>query len=462
MGEGGHQSSNFEFNFANPGFTRIGDEDVDAFDQPMKSHQNNYNKTVVSATSANTTTTYYPDFTGSREVGIDVGPGSPDTSRLAKSSASITNPATVPPELPPLPAVPKYSIGVIKSSVETAGQKPDISKSQASKLSKNQSDDDEQDDEINFSYFDMYKKGALPVEEPKKVDHQSTPVKNSEPGNEPDDSQTNWEEAEREEEEEAHNESELPDDSDLQNIFSKDIEESLPELFGSYKSSAVNLNSVATTESTSEKKLFAPNVVAGKTAKTGAELDVVRSRGALGFNQHDKLAIHRIPETETENDDYNEDAEDEHEDDEEESSSYSSFKNANTLDKLKPKPALKVTMLDSSATTDVGDDGGDNMSESQSSTASSSTSSSSSSSSDEYEFKSPIRKNHKIKMATPVSSNVPRITEEPEIVNDDQQNDDDDDPFSPDSNNIQTVNSFFNNGTNLKSESDYFFLNGIG
>lgn len=141
-------------------------------------------------------------------------------------------------------------------------------------------------------------------------------------------------------------------------------------------------------------------------------------------------------------------------------------------------------MMDSSATTDVGDvgDEGDgdgdvghsgerekNMSGSQSLSASaSSTNSSSSSSSDEYDFKSahPVDSKNdmksassasKPKMATPVNSaNAIRLSEEPHVIN-----------GRPNNNTTGTFHTdnhlnFFKNGTSLKSESDYFFLNGIG
>lgn len=455
LGDGQRHATDYDYNFANAGFSRFGDEDMDASGpggggmgggHPNKSMNmntsNNYSRTVTSAASAHTMTTYYPDFTGSREVGIDVGPltagvsGEPargvalittNTALAGHASSSsttrnnnnnnnnssnpfdnISRPSPIPPELPPLPALPKYSsasllgnksngdLSLVSSRIVINDDRS-ANKSQVSRMPSDSSDDDDpdqnNDDDINFSYFDMYKKGIVVSDEAtknkpaisgeiasfgQKTSNNNNNISNKSPQMMRKSVQFETERAvkseeEREEEEAEQDQSgrQIEDDdehaqavrgdkhkaeedeadeepeSESQNIFSKDIEESLPELFGSYKSSsAVNLvNSLANTVESpassstvdQHRKLFAPNsVVVGKSVKpVVGELDIVRSRDGGGTftnsppqsqtsslqspslnNKNDKLAIHRIPETETENDEYNEDAEDEHEDDE--------------------------------------------------------------------------------------------------------------------------------------------------
>jgi hypothetical protein len=213
----------------------------------------------------------------------------------------------------------------------------------------------------------------------------------------------------------------IEEDQEIHDIFSKDIEESLPELFGSYKSSTVNLNLAENVE----KKLAPSAMPNGLSKPKPVEIDVVRSRGALGFSSQDKLG-HKI-ETETENDDYNEDAEDEEEEEEEEeSSSYSSFKNANKLDKL-PKQAIKVTNVVDSTTDSAGN--------------------ASTSSSDEYDYKS-IDKN-----AFKKATSVAKLNDEQIIANGES--------FHVNGNHLNGNGGFYN-GSVYKSESDYFFHNGIG
>jgi hypothetical protein len=135
------------------------------------------------------------------------------------------------------------------------------------------------------------------------------------------------EEEEEEEEEDLRTETETTQNgggSESHNIFSKEnIEESLPELFGSYKSST---NMISSTENSSSMNVKPPNLIVGNMSgtKQAGELDVLRARGAhSGTASTDKFMMmasaaasrhYTIPETETENDDYNEDAEDEDDD----------------------------------------------------------------------------------------------------------------------------------------------------
>ena len=85
--------ANFEFNFNNAGFSRL-----DEFPNSVTNH--------------NSPNTYYTDFTGSREVGIDVGPfvadggGSSSDDKMAVVSKKSSQ--TTLPELPPLPDPPKF------------------------------------------------------------------------------------------------------------------------------------------------------------------------------------------------------------------------------------------------------------------------------------------------------------------------------------------------------------------
>lgn len=595
FGDGQRHTSEFDFNFANAGFSRFGDEDIDATGggggggggghHLSNNHKimnnnsmNNYTRTTTAGTSASvsahTSTTYYPDFTGSREMGIDVGgpmsmspsgggdimimgsatSGNPNRSNLFDRPNSSAN---IPPELPPLPTVPKYPV-LLKSNGDISKLVVNDTRTQTNnnKSSIMASDSDEEkeagnnedSDDINFSYFDIYKKGIVVSDEATKTTKPLIPANEaaasasiaailtsvankttyqlpkSEDEKEEEEAENQSPHIEDEDDDEdvsaaaeaaaakalrEEAESQADEESESNNIFSKDIEESLPELFGSYKSSVVNLNSMATTTNTdsvvsSHKMMFAPNSVVSKTGAGGktSELDVVRSRGTLGGGPSSKNSIiHRIPETETENEEYVEDAEDEHEDDEDESSSTYSLQN-------KPKQALKVTsgssgggvggvnvginnMLDSSATTDVGGDDQMNGSRSSPSSSSSASSPSSASSSDEYDYKTgdgnpdvgspggktkkPPKTNLIIKAAKPVG---PRINEEI-LASVNESGGVDDDPFSsmssPNSNNnnynnnttgttinVLNNNNYFANGNNLKSESDYFFLNGIG
>ena len=223
----------------------------------------------------------------------------------------------------------------------------------------------------------------------------------------------------------------VEEDQEIHDIFSKDIEESLPELFGSYKSSMVNLNLA---DSGVEKKLTSsmPNVI---SKPKPVEIDALRSRGALGvFNSvQDKLALAHKTETETENDEYNEDAEDE----DEESSSYSSFKNADKLDKL-PKQAIKVNNAVDSTTDSI-----------------SVGNASSTSSSDEYDYKS-IDKNAFKKASSATDTSAAKLNDEIEKNFNDEESPPENENF------LNENNGGFYNGSVYKSESDYFFHNGIG
>lgn len=149
----------------------------------------------------------------------------------------------------------------------------------------------------------------------------------SEEEEEPEEEEAEEEEEEEEEEEDLRTETETTQNggSESHNIFSKEnIEESLPELFGSYKSST---NMISSTENSSSLNVKPPsNLIVGKMSgtKQAGELDVLRARGAhSGTASTDKFMMmasaaasrhYTIPETETENDDYNEDAEDEDDD----------------------------------------------------------------------------------------------------------------------------------------------------
>jgi hypothetical protein len=169
--------ANFEFNYNNAGFNRL-----DEFPNSVTNH--------------NSANTYYTDFTGSREVGIDVGPfGGSETEKIIFKKSNQT-----PPELPPLPAPPKqfvapttniksdepkptHLVGIINESLVM--EKSTIS-SKTTKKEPNEEENDD-DDEINFSYFDIYKKGGVVNEKNQVVDSElnakikkTTPEKDNE------------------------------------------------------------------------------------------------------------------------------------------------------------------------------------------------------------------------------------------------------------------------------------------
>lgn len=163
-----------DFNFANAGFSHFGDEDATIVNnQANKSAvSNSYNYTKSATTANNTMTTtsgvYYPDFTGSREVGIDVG-GGPSSPAVVTLFEKTTKQSDTPPELPPLPAKFAASSGglIVKSAEniskneQAAPKLPPLPSSIAKKKADSDNDDDEEDHDINFSYFDMYKKSAI-------------------------------------------------------------------------------------------------------------------------------------------------------------------------------------------------------------------------------------------------------------------------------------------------------------
>lgn len=197
IGGGGDGIGNeFEFNFANAGFSRFDDDDDNMHNNTHhtgggggyqtkstiggNNNLNNARDINKSLHSNNTTTTtaYFPDYTGSREVGIDVGTPPPPSAHQSK-------PSLIPPELPPLPAVPKYPLVAKSSSGDTLNNNlvseniklSQLSQQMPSKMAPNapkltnkdssEEEEEEEDDDLNFSYFDAYKKGGVIQDEKK-------------------------------------------------------------------------------------------------------------------------------------------------------------------------------------------------------------------------------------------------------------------------------------------------------
>jgi hypothetical protein len=170
------------------------------------------NNDEMPAGSANS---YFTDFTGSREVGIDVGP-----------ILSSDNPFYQP-----------KSEFQVKSNEKLAAHTE-------TKIADSDISDVKNDDDLDFSYFDTYKQTnevkkenprILVSAEKKEPDALLTESKKDNttdeksPNDDQDDEAIEVEKNENDE------------DKEINDIFSRDIEESLPELFGSYKSS-LNLN----------------------------------------------------------------------------------------------------------------------------------------------------------------------------------------------------------------------------
>lgn len=258
-------SNDFEYNFNNPTFN-----DHDEFSSNGQNHHHQHNNTNGT----------YTDFTGSREVGIDVEPISEFISYTKHSPNKPINTNQNPHVNPNYTSNVSNLSSIIKET-----------KSIESKLSTGNApanDNDNDDDDMNFSYFDTYKNNMnnekpKPTVDAKKAAAQVAPPKLIVPDSEPDDEEEQVTESVKNEE----------DDREINDIFSKDIEESLPELFGSYKSSS-NLNK----EFTSSSQVTAPPVPplpAHIEAKAKQQTEF-RSKAALGFTSNDHVKLGLKPE----------------------------------------------------------------------------------------------------------------------------------------------------------------------